>query len=90
MRIIKAFIVTVIASLCSLAASAHEFEGDGIYYDIIFSTDMTVSVTYKGSSYYEYSKEYFGYVVIPEKVTCDSKEYSVTSMEIMPSVVALA
>ena len=80
MRKIKALIVTVIAHLCCIAASAHDFEVDGIYYNITSSTDLTVSVTCQGNSYYEYSYEYSGSVVIPEKVTYNSKEYSVTSI----------
>ena len=80
MRKIKALIVTVIAYLCCIAASAHDFVVDGIYYNITSSTDLTVKVTYQGNSNNSYSDEYSGSVVIPEKVTYDSKEYSVTSI----------
>ena len=37
--------------LFSVAVNAHDFEVDGIYYNITSSTNKTVEVTYKGSSY---------------------------------------
>ena len=71
-------------SLCLMAAMlsfAHDFEVDGIYYSITSSTaPYTVVVTYKGTSYSEYSNEYTGSVTIPEKVTYNGKTYSVTSI----------
>ena len=75
----RLFLLFFSALLCT-AVYAHDFEVDGIYYNITSSSDLTVSVTYRGSSYNEYSDEYSGSVVIPEKVTYDSKEYSVTSI----------
>lgn len=63
-----------------LRVSAHDFEVDGIYYNIASSTDLTVAVTFKGSSYSEYSNEYSGIVSIPESVTYESTTYSVTSI----------
>ena len=63
-----------------MSVSAHNFEVDGIYYNIISSTDKTVEVTYRGSSYYEYSNEYSGAVTIPESVTYNGNTYSVTSI----------
>ena len=76
MKAIKHSLLTIAMLLCSLTASAHDFEVDGIYYDIISISDLTVSVTYKGSEYSSY-REYSGEVVIPEKVKCNGKEYSV-------------
>jgi len=66
--------------LFSVSASAHDFEVDGIYYNINSSEKLTVEVTYKGSSYDSYSNEYSGSVVIPESVTYASKTYAVTSI----------
>ena len=80
MKKLKSLLLTLALLLCSFSASAHSFEVDGIYYDVTFSTDLTVAVTYQGSSYSEYSNEYTGSVVIPETVTYDSKTYSVTSI----------
>ena len=75
----RLFLLFFSALLCT-AVSAYDFEVDGIYYDTTSSSDLTVGVTYRGYSYNDYSYEYSGSVVIPEKVTYDSKEYSVTSI----------
>lgn len=56
---------------------AHDFEKDGIYYNIMSSTDMVVSVTYRGSNVSEYSNEYTGDVIIPDYVFYDEKQYKV-------------
>ena len=39
---------TALLLLCCTVANAHDFEVDGIYYNITSSTDMTVAVTYRG------------------------------------------
>ncbi|MBQ8257012.1 MAG: leucine-rich repeat domain-containing protein [Bacteroidaceae bacterium] len=67
--------------LCSTVASAHDFEVDGIFYNITSSTQKTVAVTYSGSYYYAVSDEYTGAVVIPAAVTHNNITYSVTSIE---------
>ncbi len=74
----RLFLLFFSALLCT-AVSAHDFVVDGIYYNITSSSDLTVSVTYRGS-YSDSYNEYSGSVVIPEKVTYNSKEYSVTSI----------
>ncbi len=71
---------TALLLLCATAATAHDFEVDGIFYNVLSTSEKTVSVTYKGNSYSEYSKEYTGSVVIPESVTYDGTTYSVTSI----------
>ena len=55
---------------------AYEFEVDGIYYNIISSTEKTVKVTYRDLS----SNSYSGNVVIPEQVSTSYATYSVTSI----------
>ena len=62
--------------LCSLAASAHDFEVEGIYYNITTEANE-VEVTYEGSSYSDYN-EYSGSITIPATVTYDGVAYSVT------------
>ena len=59
-----------------MSVSAHDFEVNGIYYNITSSTDKTVEVTYRDF----YLNEYSGAVTIPESVTCNGKTYSVTSI----------
>ena len=71
----------VLLLLCSTVAMAHDFEVDGVYYNIINESDKTVEVTYKGDSYDNYSDEYTGTVSIPESVTYNGTTYSVTSIE---------
>ena len=72
--------MTIAALLCSLAASAHDFEVDGIYYSITSSSDLTVAVTYRGSSYSSYYQEYSGVISIPSTVTYNGNTYSVASI----------
>ncbi len=75
----RLFLLFFSALLCTVV-SAHDFEVGGIYYEVTSISDLTVAVTYQGSNYDSYSDEYSGSVIIPEKVTYDSKEYSVTSI----------
>lgn len=78
MKKIKTLLIMVLTMFCSLSASAHDFEVDSIYYKI--SSDSTVYVTYKGLNEDSFFNEYAGEVIIPEKVTYNNKEYSVTSI----------
>ena len=80
MKHIKLWLATMAVLLCSFTATAHDFEVNGIYYNISSSTNKTVEVTYKGTSSNEYSDEYTGSVVIPESVTYNGSTYSVTSI----------
>lgn len=67
--------------LCSIYVSAHDFEVDGIYYNILSIDDSSVSVTYRdknhelGNTSYSTKK-----IVIPEKVTYKNLEYTVTEI----------
>lgn len=63
----------------SLPSFAHDFEVDGVYYNILSSTDKTVEVTYRGRHYYS-NKEYSGKVIIPSTVTNYGTTYSITSI----------
>ena len=71
-------VLTAVLSLVATIATAHDFEVVGIYYND--NCDGTVSVTYKGSSYNEYTNEYTGDVTIPSSVTYSGTTYSVTSI----------
>ena len=72
--------VAAVLLLSAATASAHDFEVDGIYYNIN-SDGTSVSVTYKGSSYSSYANEYSGAVTIPATVTYSGKTYSVTAID---------
>ena len=71
---------TALLLLCSSVAFAHNFEVDGIYYNITNSTTKEVAVTYSGSSSSSVANEYTGNVVIPESVVYNDVTYSVTSI----------
>ena len=67
----------LLALLLPALATAHDFEVDGIYYNI---NGTTATVTYRGSSYSQYSNEYSGDVTIPATVTYNGTTYSVISI----------
>ena len=77
----KNFIKTtlmLLALLLPATANAHDFEVDGIFYNIKGSK---VTVTYEGDNYYgSSSNKYTGYVTIPETVTYNGVTYAVTSI----------
>ena len=66
--------------LMPLVASAHDFEFNGIYYNITSEADKTVEVTFRGDDYDSYTNEYSGSITIPATVTHNGVEYSVTSI----------
>ena len=76
----KKKLLSLLMTLLPLMAFAHDFEVGGIYYNITSSSDLTVEVTYRGTSYNNYNNEYTGDVVIPKSVTYNENAYSVTSI----------
>ena len=77
--------LTMLMSMVGLNASAYDIavknaDGVTIYYNYI-NNNTELAVTYQGSSYSSYSKEYTGNVVIPESVIYEGKTYSVTSIK---------
>ena len=75
----KIFTLFTALTLSAGALFASDTAVDGIYYDFD-ATNLTATVTYRGSSYDEYYAEYTGDVVIPATVTYGGKSYSVTSI----------
>ena len=67
----------LLALLMPATATAHQFEVDGIYYNIL--NDNEAEVTYKGTYYNEYS-EYSGDIIIPPSVSYNGTTYSVTTI----------
>lgn len=80
MRTIKTWLATIAVLLCSISASAHDFEVDGIYYNILSESDKTVEVTYKGNSSDAYSDEYYFHETIPSTVTYGGITYTVIAI----------
>ena len=67
--------------LCSIVVKAHDFEVDGIYYNIISSSETSrteVEVTCQGDNIHD---SYSGDLTIPVSVTYDGEVYSVTGIE---------
>lgn len=75
----KLFTLFAALTLSAGTLFASDTAVDGIYYDFDYF-NLTATVTYRGSSYYEYTNEYKGNVVIPTTVTYGGKTYSVTSI----------
>ena len=75
------FMFAILMSMVGTKAFAHDFEVDGIFYNITSSTQpYTVEVTYKGYDYSQYSNEYTGIVTIPSTVSYNAVTYNVTSI----------
>ncbi|MBR3871846.1 MAG: leucine-rich repeat protein [Paludibacteraceae bacterium] len=75
MKRIITFLVLLFGVLSSLMA--HDAVVDGIYYNLD-TTNKTAAVTFRGTSYSEYSDEYSGNVDIPETIVYKDVLYSVT------------
>ena len=73
MKQAKFLLTSMALLLCSITISAHDFEIDGIYYNIQYST-YYVQVTNKGKNYGGYA----GSVTIPTRVTYNGVTYEVT------------
>lgn len=64
--------------LCSLTVNAHDFEVDGVFYNITDSTELTVEVTYEGANKYNPDSHYTGKIRIPDHVNYYGRRYTVT------------
>ena len=74
---------TTLFLLFAISVCAHDFEVNGIYYNIISATDLTVEVTYRGGTNYEYANEYSGEIIIPSTVSYKSKNLRELSLYIL-------
>ena len=61
--------------LLGITVHAHDFEVDGIYYNVVDASNSTVEVTYDSNN-----SKYYGNVLIPESVTYLDITYSVTDI----------
>ena len=70
-------IIFILCTLCfAVSVLAHDFEVDGIYYNIL--SDTTVAVTYQGASVN--SAAYQGTIIIPSNVIYNGTNYGVVSI----------
>ena len=77
-------LLTALLSMVGANGFAHDIEvanDDGVTIYYKWANNKTeLAVSYRGISYYNYSDEYEGSVVIPKSVTYNGKAYSVTSI----------
>lgn len=74
----KRLFALFVAAICTMSMWAHDFEVDGIYYNILTHRNHEVEVTYCGSFSLDFEDEYSGSVTIPEAVTYNGTTYKVT------------
>ena len=77
----RSFIIStllLLALILSATATAHDFEVDGIYYNI---NGNEAAVTFRGLHCNSFYNEYSGSVVIPATVTNNGTTYPVTSID---------
>ena len=77
MKLLIKLSLLLLATLLPATATAHDFEVDGIYYNI---NGTNATVTYKGMYLDSYDNEYTGDVTIPSSVSYDGTTYSVTTI----------
>ena len=75
-HLLKSIFLISLVCLTSIVTYAHDFEVDGIYYNITDPENKEVAVTYKGFSYSHSDNEYSGEVVIPVIVTNGGTTYA--------------
>ena len=74
MKTIQTWLTMIALLLCSISASAHDFEVDGICYNILSAADRTVEVTKPESTFYG------GNIIIPSIVNFQNIEFTVTQI----------
>ncbi|MBR5331983.1 MAG: leucine-rich repeat domain-containing protein [Muribaculaceae bacterium] len=78
----KAILTIALMLSTSLSTLAYDFEYNGIYYNVINTTEMHVEVTYK--SFYEAGwtaiNDYSGDIVIPNDVPFNGETYTITAI----------
>lgn len=72
----KKRLLIIVATLIPMLASAHDFEVNGIYYNITSHIDLTVEVV-RGN---DYGNSYSGDIIVPEEVAYNNQSYLVKSI----------
>ena len=78
--IISALLAIAVAGFLMSPMDGHDFEVDGICYEIVDDISKIVKVTYKGNDREAYEDEYSGEVVIPRELTYRGRNYTVTEI----------
>ncbi len=78
----KHFFLWALLLFCTLPTFAHDFEVDGIYYNILGGDSVAVTYgSYDRYSGHNYNDEYSGSVTIPETVEYNNTTYRVTEID---------
>ncbi|MBO4371291.1 MAG: leucine-rich repeat domain-containing protein [Paludibacteraceae bacterium] len=77
----RRILLAISGLMLAVAAMAHDFDVDGIYYTVRSESELTVAVSFQGESYRDYPNEYAGTVAIPETVKYKNKNYSVVAID---------
>ena len=75
----KKLFTLLLAFMAATTLLAHDFEVNGIYYNILDDKTNEVEVTWRGALSTSY-EEYIGYIAIPESVTYEGTTYRVTEV----------
>ena len=75
---------TVFMSIIARDAFAHDFEVDGMYFNIVSISEKTCEVTYRGPDYYDARFTYSGDITVPEFV-----QYNGVSCILIPYFISL-
>ena len=78
--ITSALLAIAVVGVLIIPRDGHNFEVDGICYEIVNDKSNIVKVTYKGGDWNTYQDEYSGVVVIPEELTYKGRTYKVTEI----------
>lgn len=73
------FLLTVLMSMVGIKAFTHDFEVDGMYYNIVSISDLTCEVTYQGSEYLD-QYTYSGEITVPEVVHYNGRSLKVVGI----------
>ena len=72
--------LTTLICMGSIHTNAHDFEVDGMYYNIVSISELTCEVTYRGSDYYDARFTYFGNITVPESVQYNGRTLKVVGV----------
>ena len=75
--LINIMLFVMLLGLECVKTHAHDFEVDGIYYNIVSINDLTCEVTYRGTYYYDTRFTYSGEIVIPDFVQYNGRTLKV-------------
>ena len=78
---ISVLLAIVVVVFLIIPKDVHDFEVDGIYYEIVDDISNIVKVTYKGSECKSFEHEYSGVLVIPQELTYRGINYTVEQID---------